>query len=117
VADHAVALRPWVKWTVAFVWASTAVTVVILSWTHLPTSATITVHVREVSFTTDSPAIFDGSDQNRFSVSGPSDFTLAVLLDRKPDSSAAISVGVHRCNSGQNLAKFLISCGMMPPEH
>jgi hypothetical protein len=63
-------LRPWITWTIASVWVGTAIAVGALSLIHKSTTATLTVHVREVRFPTDPGTIFDPIDQHQFTIAG-----------------------------------------------
>lgn len=76
-------VRPWVKWIVGGTWLVTAVVVLILFQTHLPTSATITIHTREVSLGTDVTAMLNSADQTQLTVSGPAQFKIIVGSDKQ----------------------------------
>jgi len=69
-------VRPWVKWIVGGTWLVTAIVVLFLSQAHLPTSATITLHTREVSLGTDVTAMLNSADQTQLTVSGPAQFKI-----------------------------------------
>jgi hypothetical protein len=69
-------IRPWVKWTIAAVWVCTGITVLVLCHVHPPTSASASLRVQEISFTTNSPTIFSPVNQDQFVVSGVSSVSL-----------------------------------------
>ncbi len=74
---------PWVKWIVGGTWLLTAIVILILSQTHLPTSATIIIHTHEVSLGTDVTAMLNSADQTQLTVSGPAQFKIIVASDKK----------------------------------
>jgi len=71
-------VRPWIKWIVGGTWLVTAIVILMFSQTHLPTSATITVHTREVALGTDVTAMLNSADQTQLTVSGPAQFKIIV---------------------------------------
>jgi len=104
-------MRLWVKWTIALVWAATAMAVVVLDRTHISATATVTVHVREVSFTTDSPTMFDATNQDRLSVSGPADMTLSVIPDEKSHGTYTKSIVVHAPSTASSCTFYNVRTG------
>lgn len=75
--ENAKTTRLWIKWTVAAVWLLTAIAAITLSLIHTPTTATVTLHVREIHFRTDPWTILDAADQIQFTVSGPARLRIA----------------------------------------
>lgn len=104
-------MRPWVRLTIAVVWAATALVVAILDHTHIPASATVTLDVREVSFKTDSPTMFDAIDQDRFTVSGPADITLSAIPDEHPRTDPNTSITLHVPSTASSCTFYNVRTG------
>jgi len=62
--------RPWVRYMVVCVWATTALAVVIATHVHPATTANATVNTRKISFATNASHILSQSDEDQLLVSG-----------------------------------------------
>jgi hypothetical protein len=63
-------VRSWVRWTIVATWVFTGATVLVLSLFHLPSPVDLLLHLKEVSFETDSSDLLGPSDQENFVISG-----------------------------------------------
>jgi len=101
------AVRLWIKWTVAAVWLLTAIAVFILSLVHAPTTATVTLHVREIHFRTDPWTMLDAADQIQFTISGPARLRIAIA----PAASSARDLNLDAKTGAASCSFYSVRTG------
>jgi hypothetical protein len=84
-------IRTWVKWTIVAVWACTGIAVLVLCHVYPSTWANASLHVQEISFTTNSPTVFSPANQDQFVVSGVSSVSLQAT-SLKQDAAAQYDI-------------------------
>jgi hypothetical protein len=87
-------MRPWIRWTIGLIWLGTAIVVGVLFWVKSPATATVTVHVSEISFQMDPGRLFDEANQQHFAITGRSNIAISMIPQNSKQTNSVETLSV-----------------------